>query len=204
MCIQKRTAMKTQAAVCVSMVTLSFGAPVVMSPSAKADTQCPYPGVGILNVNVGGVGGGFCDFPTEINGSHWHCQGGGASLGLAATGVGVGSMGTLGLAGVGQGVGGVSCNWRCPDGTDAPAPNLPARGKNIWCLWIPRITVQIIWNRLGFGVRRRFPPKVFHRRGKWRRNRGKHWHRNQYRHRYRHNQLPESAVPPTAPGEPNP
>jgi hypothetical protein len=121
--------MKTRAAVCVSLVTLGFVVPVVLSPPAEADTQCPYPGVGVLDVNVGGVGGGFCDFPTEINGSHWHCEGGGASLGLAATGVGLGSTGTLALAGVGQGVGGVSCNWRCPDGTDAPAPNPPGAWK---------------------------------------------------------------------------
>src|ERR1700759_14487 len=56
-----------------------------------------------------------------------------------------------------------------------------ARGKNIWCRWIPRITAKIIWNRLGFGARQRFPPKVFHRQTKWHRNRGKHWPRNQYR-----------------------
>src|SRR6478752_4392405 len=63
----------------------------------------------------------------------------------------------------------------------------PARGNNIWCRWIPRITAKITWNRLGFGVRLRFPPKVFHRQGKWHHNRGKHRHRNQYRRRYRHN-----------------
>src|SRR5258707_13250801 len=125
MAIQKRTAMKTQAVVCVSMA-LGFGASVVLSPPAKADTQCPYPGVGVLNANVGGIAGGFCDFPTEINGAHWHCQGGSGGLGLAGTGGGVGSMGTLGLAGVGQGGGGVSCNWRCPGGTGSPAPNPPA------------------------------------------------------------------------------
>ena len=63
----------------------------------------------------------------------------------------------------------------------------PARGSNIWCRWIPRITAKITWNRLVFGVRLRFPPKVFHRQGKWHRNRGKHRHRNQYRRRRRHN-----------------
>src|SRR6185437_13437973 len=111
---EKRTAMKTQAAVCVSTaVAFGFCASTFLAPPAKADTQCPYPGVGILNASVGGIAGGFCDFPTEINGAHWHCEGGGVGLGLAASGAGVGSMGTLGIAGVGQGVSGVSCNWRC-------------------------------------------------------------------------------------------
>ena len=122
--------MKTQAAVCVSMVTLGFGNFVLLSPPrAKADTQCPYPGVGILHVNVAGISGGFCNFPTEIHGAHWLCEGGGVGLGLAASGAGVGSSGTLGIASVGQGVSGVSCNWRCPDNTDAPAPNPPGQWR---------------------------------------------------------------------------
>src|SRR3954447_26320467 len=107
--------MKTQAAVCVSTVAFGFCASTFLAPPAKADTQCPYPGVGILDADVGGIGGGFCDFPTEINGAHWHCEGGGASLGLGATGVGVGSMGTLGIAGVGQVVSGVSLRCRRRD-----------------------------------------------------------------------------------------
>jgi len=96
-------------------------------PTAHADTQCPYPGVGILSVNVVGIGGGFCDFPTEINGSHWHCQGGGINLGGSAL-LGGGSGG--GVFGINPaGIGGVSCNWRCPDGVDAPAPNPPGMWK---------------------------------------------------------------------------
>ena len=67
---------------------------------------------------------------------------------------------------------------------------LPARGKNIWCRWIRRITAKITWNRLGFGVRIRFPPKVDHEQGKWHRNRWKQRHRNQYRRRYRQNGMP--------------
>jgi hypothetical protein len=63
----------------------------------------------------------------------------------------------------------------------------PARGNNIWCRWIPRITAKITWNQMGSGVRPRFLPKVFHRQGKWRRNRGKHRHHNQYRRRHRCN-----------------
>jgi len=103
---------------------------VLTPPPVHADTQCPYPGVGILNVNIGGIVGGFCDFPTEINGAHWHCQGGGVSLGLGGVFTGLGQVGTGALVGTGQGVGGISCNWKCPDGTDAPAPNPPGAWKD--------------------------------------------------------------------------
>jgi hypothetical protein len=101
---------------CVLTLPISWRA-----PTAHADTQCPYPGVGVLDVNIVGVGGGFCDFPTEINGSHWHCQAGGINLG----GVFGGANGGLSVGGNPAGIGGVSCNWRCPDGADAPAPNPP-------------------------------------------------------------------------------
>ena len=33
---------------------------------------CDYPGVGSSG-NVMGVNWYYCDFPIEINGSHWHC-----------------------------------------------------------------------------------------------------------------------------------
>lgn len=92
---------------------------------ARADTQCPYPGIGVLGTHIGPVGGGFCDFPTEINGAHWHCQGGGFDLGLGIIGNAAGGSGSLGFTQSGAGVGGLSCNWRCPDGVDAPAPNPP-------------------------------------------------------------------------------
>lgn len=102
-----------------------LGCLLTAAPRAAADTQCPYPGVGVLGVSVGPVTGGFCDFPTEVNGAHWHCEAGGFNLGLGFAGVGVGANGTLGLTQSGAGVGGVSCSWRCPDGVDAPAPNPP-------------------------------------------------------------------------------
>jgi hypothetical protein len=121
--------MRIRAAVYVCAVAVGLCATTLFPSPARADTQCPYPGVGVLDVNVGGIRGGFCDFPTEINGAHWHCQGGGVDLGLAATGVGAGSMGSLAVAGAGQGVGGLSCNWKCPDNTDAPAPNPPGAWK---------------------------------------------------------------------------
>ena len=101
------------------------------APPAHADLGflCQYPGVGI-GVNIGGVTGAFCDFPTEINGSHWHCQSGGVALGLGGAFTGIGGGANLGVAQAGQGIGGLSCNWRCPDNTDAPAPNPPGAWKD--------------------------------------------------------------------------
>ena len=111
----------------IFVATLSAFSVVV--PVSNADTQCPYPGVGVLGVNVGPIAGGFCDFPTEINGSHWHCQGGGVNLGLGVLGNTVGGSGNLGFTQSGAGISGLSCNWRCPDGVDAPAPNPPGAWK---------------------------------------------------------------------------
>jgi hypothetical protein len=97
-------------------------------PGAQADNtgQCQYPGVGTAGNVVGGFGG-FCDFPTEINGSHWHCEGGGFS----ATGGGAfsGGNGATVTGGGLLGAGGASCTWRCPDNTLAPAPNPPGAWK---------------------------------------------------------------------------
>ena len=98
-------------AVC-SAITLS-------APTAKAD-ECDYPAVGIgVNVLVGA--GEFCDFPTEINGSHWHCE-----IGL----FGFAGGGISGLSIGGFNIGGKSCTWRCPDNTPAPAPNPPGAWKS--------------------------------------------------------------------------
>jgi hypothetical protein len=66
--------------------------------------------------------GGFCDYPTEINGSHMHCEAGGFGvngiIGQATNGGGSFAFG-------GAGIGALSCTWRCPDGAMAPAPNPP-------------------------------------------------------------------------------
>lgn len=73
----------------------------------------------------------FCDFPTEINGSHWHCELGGAAL-QAAVNVGV-SIGFLSIGGSLSGnvgaIGG-SCTFRCPDMTIAATPNPPGAWKD--------------------------------------------------------------------------
>lgn len=98
--------------------------------SIPAPGLCDYPGVGgsgqIMNVyNY------WCDFPTEINGSHWHCELGGADLQAAVT-AGL-SISFFNLSGTLSGqVGAIvgSCSWRCPDMSIAGAPNPPGAWKD--------------------------------------------------------------------------
>lgn len=107
---------------------------------------CEYPGVG----GSGQIMDGYyytCDFPTEENGSHWHCEWGGgvltangsvgATVGVNAGvnvmmfngGINGGLLGTAGLQGYVGGVVG-SCSWRCPDLTLAAQPNPPGAWKD--------------------------------------------------------------------------
>ena len=107
--------------VCASVVSFGVCASVFFPAGSAHADLCSYPGVGEGAVAFFGRGG-FCDYPTEINGSHLHCEGGGAGIGGV---LGQASdMGTSFAFG-GSGVGGSSCTWRCPDGLLAPAPNPP-------------------------------------------------------------------------------
>jgi hypothetical protein len=103
---------------------IGLTAATLSAPPANAGILCDYPGVGV-GVGLFGIRGWFCDFPVEINGSHWHCEIGGASIG------GVIGFSDNGVSGgiAGGGVGGASCSWRCPDGSMAPAPNPPGAWK---------------------------------------------------------------------------
>lgn len=104
------------------VITPLFWMATTPPPSAAADVNgypCTYPGVGI-GADALGATGQFCDGPTEINLSHYHCEGGGfhaGGLGLAGqNGVSIGA-----IAGIGGG--GDGCSWRCPDNVLAPQPN---------------------------------------------------------------------------------
>lgn len=107
--------------ICASMVSFGFCASIFLpADSAHADL-CPYPGVGSGGGALFGQGG-FCDYPTEINGSHMHCEAGGFGVnGIIGQATNSGSSFAFG----GAGVGALSCSWRCPDGAMAPAPNPP-------------------------------------------------------------------------------
>ena len=104
------------------------------APRAHADQlACPYPFVGPkVQVNVAvEVVGGWCDGPTEINGTHYHCPyasvvAGGTGIELAPLqGVAIGGIASGGIGG-----GGGECNWFCPDGTRGPQPNPPGAWKD--------------------------------------------------------------------------
>jgi hypothetical protein len=106
---------------CASIVFFGFCASIFLPAGSAHADLCPYPGVG----SGGGAlfaQGGFCDYPTEINGSHMHCEAGGFGIngiiGQATSGGGSFAFG-------GAGIGALSCTWRCPDGAMAPAPNPP-------------------------------------------------------------------------------
>jgi len=170
-------------------------------PAAHADTQCPYPGVGVLGVNILGINGGFCDFPTEINGAHWHCQGGGVNLGLAFGAVGVGMGGNLSGLAVGQGVGGISCNWRCPDGVDAPAPNPPGQWREYL---VPMTTTNYCRDHMtpnGFWSAPTLPTEGLPPAGE---NSEQRLLPQPVPPPPPTMPAPEPAIPPSAPGEPNP
>jgi hypothetical protein len=103
---------------------IAFGA-IFISPSGSANAAvCDYPAV-LTAANVFFNTGGYCDYPTEINGSHFHCEAGGVGVDASAA-LGAANA-SLGLGGAG--VGGVSCTWRCPDNSMAPAPNPPGAWK---------------------------------------------------------------------------
>ena len=106
---------------CASMVSFGFCASIFLPAGSAHADLCPYPGIG----SGGGAlfaQGGFCDYPTEINGSHMHCEAGGFGvngiIGQATNGGGSFAFG-------GAGIGALICTWRCPDGAMAPAPNPP-------------------------------------------------------------------------------
>ena len=104
-----------------SVASFGLGASMFLPAGSAHADLCPYPGVG----SGGGAlfaQGGFCDYPTEINGSHMHCEAGGFGVNgiIGQTTSGGGSIGFGGA-----GVGALSGCWRCPDGALAPAPNPP-------------------------------------------------------------------------------
>lgn len=96
---------------------------------------CDYPGVGTSAMIGAGPFGNvytyYCDFPTEINGSHWHAELGGAAV-QAALSAGV-TLSFLNISGSISGNLGIilgSTSWRCPDMTLAEAPNPPGAWKS--------------------------------------------------------------------------
>src|SRR5262249_9681534 len=88
---------------------MASSALLIFPPTRALAVFCVYPAVTTVPT-VFLVGGAYCDWPTEINGSHMHCEQGGVGVNSEAA---IGGPATLGLGGAG--VGGLSCTWRCPD-----------------------------------------------------------------------------------------
>src|SRR3954465_4432790 len=106
------------------LVSIMVSSAILIFPPTRANAGfCDYPAVTTATTAFL-VGGAYCDWPTEINGTHMHCEAGGVGVDVGAATAG-GSA--LGLGGAGGG--GVSCTWRCPDNSMAPAPNPPGAWK---------------------------------------------------------------------------
>lgn len=111
-------------------------------PKAHADYYnypCNYPFVGTSgSVQALATGGGqYCDGPTEINGTHYHCMSGGGGIsggGLALAPLGGLTFGAIGGSGFGISLG--DCHYVCPDLFRPPDgfPNPPAA-------WVKPLTV---------------------------------------------------------------
>jgi hypothetical protein len=106
---------------------------VIASGPAHADYfnyPCNYPFVGTggdAKLLVVDAGGQYCDGPTEINWTHYHCWSGGATVNIGAFAFApVGSLSLGGFGGSGLGGNGGQCRFVCPDGMIAPFPNPPA------------------------------------------------------------------------------
>lgn len=116
---------------------------VLFAPVASADVGgevpspglCEYPGVGSSH----SIGAGpftniyvyYCDFPTEINGSHWHAELAGDMVQSAlSAGVSIMFFQAGGSLSGNLGYIGGSTSFRCPDNTLAEAPNPPGAWKN--------------------------------------------------------------------------
>lgn len=109
-----------------------FALALTQTPSAHANYfayPCNYPFVGSgadVNVIVD-ASGQYCDGPTEINWSHYHCWSGGATVNLGAFAFApVGPLSVGGVGGNGIGGNGGECRYVCPDGMVTPFPNPPA------------------------------------------------------------------------------
>ncbi|AYP70014.1 hypothetical protein I5G62_gp28 [Mycobacterium phage CRB2] len=111
----------------LGLIAAMLAALVSFAAPAHADSpfHCPYPAVS-MGADVLGGEGEFCDYPTEANGAHMHCEAGGFHAGgIGLAGGDIFNFGLLSNAGAG----GYSCTWRCPDNSLALAPNPPGQWR---------------------------------------------------------------------------
>jgi hypothetical protein len=128
--MRKNTVTRPVMALLWFVAAVLFGAGV--ATPAHADYfqyPCNYPFVGSgADVQILLHGGGqYCDGPTEINWSHYHCASGGGGIGGGAIGLTpIGGVSIGGFGGSGIGLNMEGCRFVCPDGSTAPFPNPPA------------------------------------------------------------------------------
>ncbi len=118
--------------------------PVVwLAPTAQADAGsgqmpspglCDYPatcGMGMIGAGVTAIYWYWADTPTELNGSHRHCQTGGAAATFNAS-VGVSFIMINASIGISAPLGGIlgGCDYVCPSGLKAAVPNPPGGWKD--------------------------------------------------------------------------
>lgn len=123
--------MKYIAALWVIAVAVWLAAPAqaTLGGEVPSPDTCDYPAVGHSGM-YGGIVDVYiyvCDFPTEVNGAHHHCEYGGA---VAQAQAGVSIM--FFTANISGNVGVITgwCDWVCPDGWLSDAPNPPGGWKN--------------------------------------------------------------------------
>jgi hypothetical protein len=111
---------------CIAVLLSTAVAQADPGGNIPAPGLCEYPGVGGSGMIMSSYYY-WCDFPTEINGSHWHCELGGFAI-TAIGGVSF-MMFSAGISGQVGGING-SCTWRCPDMSMAQSPNPPGAWRD--------------------------------------------------------------------------
>ena len=126
----------------ISLVSVAIFHGALKANADYFNYPCNYPFVGTsVEVRVFvQANGQYCDGPTEINWSHYHCAAGDA--GVSGNGIGIVGIpfiggATAGIGGIGGGPiggGGGNCEYECPDMTRAPFPNPPRAWINYMVL----------------------------------------------------------------------
>lgn len=117
----------------ITLCAILFGVAFMQATPAHADYfnyPCNYPFVGTgadAKLLIVDAGGQYCDGPTEVNWTHYHCWSGGATINIGAFAFApIGPLSVGGVGGSGIGGNGGQCRYVCPDGMIGPFPNPPA------------------------------------------------------------------------------
>jgi fermentation-respiration switch protein FrsA (DUF1100 family) len=109
------------------LVFLAAPARADLGGAVPSPGNCDYPAVGNWGLDGPGVYHWVCDFPTEVNGAHHHCQAGGAATNIT---LGVSFMFVNASMSTPTGVMPGICYWACPDLSVSEPPNPPGAWKS--------------------------------------------------------------------------